>query len=108
MSDISDQTLSMDVSCDPGAARTVREALGGMDWRGDVGSDVLIVASELVNNAVVHSGCGHDDMLTIRATLGVDRLMFSVRDPGLSGRDAEVRAAGENGIGGRGLQLVEQ
>ena len=79
----------------------------GMDWSKGVDSDVLIVASELVNNAVVHSGCGPKDVLTARVTLSVDKLMFSVRDPGVSGRDAEVSADGDSVTGGRGLRLVE-
>ena len=80
----------------------------GMNWREGVDSDVLIVASELVNNAVVHSGCGREDVLTARAALSVDRLMFSIHDPGRSGRDAVVRADGDSDAGGRGLRLVER
>jgi anti-sigma regulatory factor (Ser/Thr protein kinase) len=102
------QTLSVDVPCDASAARAVREALIGMDWREGVDGDVLIVASELVNNAVVHSGCAHEDVLAIRATLSVDRLMFSVRDPGSSGRDAVARTDGDGNTGGWGLRLVDQ
>lgn len=108
MSTASPQILSVDVPCDPGAARTVRTALMGMNWREGVDSDVLIVASELVNNAVVHSGCGREDVLTARAALSVDRLMFSIHDPGRSGRDAVVRADGDSDAGGRGLRLVER
>jgi anti-sigma regulatory factor (Ser/Thr protein kinase) len=102
------QMLCVDVPCDAGAAHAVREALTGMDWRQGVDRDVLIVASELVNNAVVHSGCAEEDVLAVRARLSVDRLMFSVRDPGSSGQDAEARAGGEGNAGGWGLQLVDQ
>jgi anti-sigma regulatory factor (Ser/Thr protein kinase) len=102
------QTLSVDLPCDASAAHAVREALIAMDWREGVDSDVLIVASELVNNAVVHSGCDHEDVLAVRATLSVDRLLFSVRDPGSSDQDAEARADGDGDTGGWGLRLVDQ
>ena len=97
-----DQILSMEVPCDHGAARTVRRAITRMDWREGVNSDVLIVASELVNNAVVHSGCVREDLLDVRATLSVDRLMFSVRNPGASDHDAVARVDGDSRTGAAG------
>jgi anti-sigma regulatory factor (Ser/Thr protein kinase) len=103
-----DQILSVEVPCDRGAARTVRGALTRMDWRAGVNADVLIVASELVNNAVVHSGCVSDDVLDVRATLSVDRLVFSVRDPGASDHDAVARVDGDSETGGWGLRIVDQ
>jgi anti-sigma regulatory factor (Ser/Thr protein kinase) len=104
----SDQILAVDVPCDADAARAVRAALIRMDWREGVNSDVLILASELVNNAVLHSGGAREDILAVRATLSVDRLTFSVRDPGLSGQDAQARPDGDSDTGGWGLRIVDQ
>jgi hypothetical protein len=50
--------LQMEVPCDVHAPTKVRAALvevHGDDWSLD---DGLLVASELVSNAVEHSGCG--------------------------------------------------
>jgi anti-sigma regulatory factor (Ser/Thr protein kinase) len=90
----------------------VRDALGevhGGDWPLD---DGLLVASELVTNAVRHSGCEPDHRLRVDVKLGQDRLLISVHDPGLSGRGARPRFdVGESDSpepGGWGLRIVEQ
>lgn len=44
--------------------------------------DGLLVASELVTNAVLRSGCEGEHMLEVRASLWRDRLWISVHDPG--------------------------
>ena len=104
--------LSLDVPCDPDAPRTVRAALAEMDRLGGVISDVLLVASELVTNVVVHSGCRHEHEheheLAVRAYLNRDRMMISVHDPGLSDQVAHRRVAGADGVGGWGLQIVDR
>jgi anti-sigma regulatory factor (Ser/Thr protein kinase) len=79
-----------------------------MDWREGVNGDVLIVISELVNNAVVHSGCVREDVLAVRATLSVDTLMFSVRDPGVSNQDAVALVDADSDTGRWGLRIVDQ
>jgi anti-sigma regulatory factor (Ser/Thr protein kinase) len=100
--------LSLDVPCDPDAPRIVRAALAEMDRLREVASDVLLVASELVTNAVVHSGCRHEQELAVRAYVNGDRVMISVHDPGLSDQVAHQRAPGADGAGGWGLQIVDR
>jgi hypothetical protein len=98
--------FSMALPCDPQAPAAVREAL---DRRWDIGpvlGDAMLVASELVTNAVLHSGCSDDDTIEVRVDLRSERLRISVRDPGRSGRSAEVRA--DEPVGGWGLRVVEQ
>ena len=101
------EILSVDVACDAGAPGAVRSALAGLACLGDDHDDVMLVASELVTNAVVHSGCIHDDLLAVRASISGDQLTISVHDPGVSEQAAQPR--GDAGAGGGwGLRIVEK
>jgi anti-sigma regulatory factor (Ser/Thr protein kinase) len=99
--------LSLDVPCDRQAAVTVRQALRETDGIGGSLWAALLVGSELVTNAVLHSGCAANHILEVRADLRRDRLFISVHDPGVSGHLAQPRQAG-SGLGGWGLRIVEQ
>jgi anti-sigma regulatory factor (Ser/Thr protein kinase) len=68
--------------------------------------DAMLVATELVTNAVRHSLCGEDDFLTVCVTRD-GRLRISVLDPGGSGRSAEI-ADRPIELGGLGLKVVDQ
>lgn len=68
----------------------------------------MLVASELVTNAVLHSGCASDHRLKVRATLQRDRLLISVHDPGISGASVQPRRPEHSALGGWGLQIAEQ
>ena len=70
--------------------------------------DVILIASELVSNAVLHSGCTSADTLAVQVDRTGDRLVVSVADPGLSGRTAAVAVAEQRAAGGLGLWIVEQ
>lgn len=101
------ESLRVAVPCDPRAPAVVRDVLErSQEDAGWVLGDAKLVASELVTNAVLHSGCSADQTLEVRVDVWAERLRISVRDPGRSGRDAEVRS-GES-VGGWGLQIVEQ
>jgi anti-sigma regulatory factor (Ser/Thr protein kinase) len=102
------QILSLDVPCDSGAPGLVRAALGRMECLGAVVGDVVLVASELVTNAVLHSGCLRDHVLAVRATVCADRMTISVHDRGLSERSALPRVDTSGAGGGWGLRIVEQ
>jgi two-component sensor histidine kinase len=68
--------------------------------------DAMLVASELVTNAVRHSLCTEDELLSV--TISRDgRLRISVLDPGGSGKSAEI-ADRPLELGGLGLKVVEQ
>jgi serine/threonine-protein kinase RsbW len=100
------ESFSMAVPCDPRAPGTVRDAL---DRREDIGwvlGDAMLVASELVTNAVLHSGCSGHETIEVRVDVRPERLRISVRDSGRSGRNAEIRSGLP--VGGWGLRVVDQ
>jgi anti-sigma regulatory factor (Ser/Thr protein kinase) len=67
-----------------------------------------LIASELVTNAVMHSGCGPDDRINLYVRLGQDRLRITVHDPGASNRTPQVAPEGDGSRGGLGLRVVQQ
>jgi anti-sigma regulatory factor (Ser/Thr protein kinase) len=104
----SEDLLTMEVPCNLRAPVTVRDALADVHdgaWSLD---DGRLVVSELVGNAVRHSGCRDEHQLKIAVRLRNERLLISVHDPGLSGQAA--RPAGEDNLapGGWGLRIVEE
>lgn len=99
--------LALEVTCDRDAPGTVRQALLDLESLGWVMGDVMLVASELVTNAVLHSGCLDEHRLKVRAWLDDDHMRISVWDPGLSDSSARLEAV-ENVAGGWGLRIVEQ
>lgn len=98
--------LEMRVSCDELAPAAVREEIRALPSLGWTVGDAMLVASELVTNAVRHSLCTENDILRVRITRD-GRLRISVLDPGGSGDSAEIA---ERPIerGGLGLKVVEQ
>ena len=69
--------------------------------------DALLVASELVTNAVRHSRCTQSQQLSVWASCGEHRLRIAVLDPGLSDRSAAVVERPAE-TGGLGLKVVEE
>lgn len=100
-------TRSFELRCDRDAPAVIREAVRELEEIGWAVGDAMLVASELVSNAVVHSGAREHDIIRVELALHGDRLLISVIDPGISGVNA-VRAATEDPFGGIGLRLVEQ
>lgn len=99
--------LKLEVVCDPSAPATVRSALrrhAGSEW---IVGDLMLVASELVNNAVLHSGCDPDDVVSVEVHFDGRVASLSVLDPGTS-RRAPAAIDSDHEIGGFGLFLVEQ
>ncbi len=97
----------LELRCDQRAPAAAREGLRKLDGIGGILSDAMLVASELVSNAVRHSGAREKDHLTVEGTVGRESLLISVVDPGRSGRAVKPRS-GTPHLGGLGLRLVEQ
>jgi anti-sigma regulatory factor (Ser/Thr protein kinase) len=103
-----DETLmALTLPCAPSAPAAVREELSQLDGLGWILGDVMLVATELVNNAIVHSGGTPHHDLDVRASRNAERLTISVRDPGLSGASAGPTPPSDERIGGWGLRIVQ-
>ncbi|WP_052707293.1 ATP-binding protein [Streptomyces rubellomurinus] len=88
------------------ARRLIREQLNSWGWSGDPVDDLVLIASELVTNAVVHACHGQGEVgLSLQEFDGDCRL--EVRDPrgDLRVRRPHPRRFTE---GGRGIELVRQ
>lgn len=104
-----DDVLHLEVPCDVHAPGVVRKTLAAVHDGAWALDDGLLVASELVTNAVRHSGCGGEHRLTVEVGRHDGNLMISVHDPGLSqdvAKTEEPDAASD--AGGRGLRIVQQ
>jgi anti-sigma regulatory factor (Ser/Thr protein kinase) len=98
---------SFELRCDRDAPAAVRDEVRKLGRLGVAPTDAMLVASELVTNAVRHSGAREEDRLAIRMRLGQDRLLISVTDPGTSGGAARAQSP-QDPSAGIGLRLVEQ
>jgi anti-sigma regulatory factor (Ser/Thr protein kinase) len=92
------------------AARKARKALSAL-LAGRIGeddlTDVVVLASELVTNAVRHGGAGVDDTIVVHLAIAADVLRIEVCDRGPGFVPPAIlrpRSAG----GGNGLILVER
>jgi hypothetical protein len=86
----------------PGMVRRAMSELSEIAW---VLGDAMLVASELVTNAVRHPVCSEDDLLTVRV-IRDGWVRIEVVGSGASGRSAEI---GDRPLelGGLGLKVVE-
>jgi anti-sigma regulatory factor (Ser/Thr protein kinase) len=100
--------LWLEVPCDRHAPKIVRDALVAAYDGGWSLDDGLLVASELVTNAVQHSGCVVAHKLSVAVGRRGDRLLISVHDPGLSGERAEPVRSERSEADGWGLALIER
>ncbi|MCU0306508.1 MAG: ATP-binding protein [Thermoleophilia bacterium] len=96
--------LSMLLAGDRGAARLAREAVGALPIDASMRHDVALVVSELVDNAVRHSGTGPGGRVGLRVSGEAASLRVEVRDAG-RGRP-EPREVSSAASGGRGLLVV--
>jgi anti-sigma regulatory factor (Ser/Thr protein kinase) len=102
------ELVCLDLPCNSDAPGTARRALEEVDGLGAIMGDVMLVASELVTNAVRHRGCSRDQTVRIDASLGAQRLRISICGPGVSGRSAQARQPSDPADGGMGLIIVDQ
>src|SRR5581483_4628761 len=100
------ELMRITTRCDPYAPATVRQALQGLGYGWELG-DTMLVATELVTNAVRHSRCSEEQMLTVRLVRTAGRFEISVCDPGRAGTQARLIDR-PDGAGGLGLKVVQQ
>ena len=100
--------IHLEVPCDRDAPHVVRDAIDRLDELRQVREDARLLASELVTNAVLHSGCRAEDLIEVRAAITPHGLLISVDDPGGGGQNPRLRPADDSGLGGFGLRLVSR
>lgn len=87
------------------APASARDALRRRSWDrldAEVVEQLVLVASELVTNAVLHAGLDDGQAIRLRVVQGADRVRVEVEDDGLGFR---CRPAGD-ACEGRGLLIV--
>jgi anti-anti-sigma factor len=100
-----DLELAPDPNAPARARAELREALGA--GVGDADRATLtLLTSELVTNAVIHSGADAGDLVGLRITTYADRVRIEVTDPG-SGFDVGNLPPRPRDYGGHGLLVVE-
>ncbi len=94
----------MPLTHDVTSARVARRALGGFAARNRVDDAVaVLVASELVTNAVMHG----EPPITLSADWDGQSMLLRVSDGSPDINAVRVRRSGPEVMGGRGLLLVE-
>src|SRR5690242_20018170 len=68
--------VRVEVLCDRGAPFAVRQALAKLDSLGQVFDDLVLIASELVTNAVLYSGCSSEDVIRVRLDGDEDHVLL--------------------------------
>lgn len=106
MSSKTSELLRRYLPCDASAPALARQALAALEALKPVPTDALLVASELVTNAVLHSGCDPGDEVEVVAEALPGRLRLEVTDPGRSG-NAPTLKPGTGAPGGIGLRIVD-
>jgi anti-sigma regulatory factor (Ser/Thr protein kinase) len=99
-------SLTLNLPSDSSAPRAARHAITrqlGVQLSPDRLSELNLVVTELVSNAVLH-GRGE---VVLRLQLEGDIVQGEVIDQG-GGFEREIRVRGPQDVGGRGLMLVEQ
>ena len=99
------ELLRLRLPCHSSAPQDARRALGSVTELELIREDALLVASELITNAVLHSGCRPAEELEVVAELIPEAVVIAVTDVGRSATapSAEDRALG---AGGLGLRLI--
>jgi anti-sigma regulatory factor (Ser/Thr protein kinase) len=107
MSTQSSELLRRRLPCDPTAPRLARHALHPLAVLEPVRDDALLITTELVSNAIRHSGCSSADEVEVVAELTSEGVLIAVTDPGRSGSVPACRPADTVRGGGLGLRIVE-
>lgn len=104
MQSLASLALSVD-SRAPGEARAALRAVPELD---PIREDAELVISELVTNAVLHSGAIAGDLVIVDVMREDDVVRLSVHDPGRSPTSPEVLKPDLDRAGGVGLLVVSR
>src|SRR5947209_2839295 len=101
------EVVRITVPCNSLAPVVVRRRLAQLPDVGWPLGDAMLVATELVTNAVRYSMCKDEDVLLVCVHREGGHVRISVRDPGTSGGTARISDE-DDWSGGLGLKIVEQ
>jgi signal transduction histidine kinase len=93
---------------DSTAPARAREALRDIPELDAIRDDASLVISELVTNAVKHSGATAGDRITLSVVVTGDRVKIQVRDPARTDLVPQLGNRPSQDAGGLGLRLVSQ
>jgi anti-sigma regulatory factor (Ser/Thr protein kinase) len=102
------ELVLLDVACTEHAPGLVRAALRDVTELDAVRDDAILIASELVTNAVMQSGRSAAHQLHVRAILSGTDVLISVDDPGRSNEAPRMQDAEARRASGDGLRIVSQ
>jgi len=99
----------VDQSASADAAETARKVVGSMtrELSGSQQHDLMLLATELVNNAVRHGTRRDEHDIRVEMVLSEDRVRFAVQDRGNGFEVERSRRRGEEQAGGWSLYLVD-
>jgi anti-sigma regulatory factor (Ser/Thr protein kinase) len=100
--------LSLTMSSDATAPRRARVALRDLEDLDGIRDDADLVVSELVSNAVLHSGATDEDVITVDVSREDDVVRLAVHDPGRSQSTPTVQSPDPSRAGGLGLLVVSR
>jgi anti-sigma regulatory factor (Ser/Thr protein kinase) len=101
------ELLRLLMRCNSSAPRLARDALRTVASIDLVRSDAILVASELVSNAVMHAGCEPGEEVELVVELRSNAVRLAITDRGFSENTPTVRGPEYRGPGGLGLRIVE-
>jgi anti-sigma regulatory factor (Ser/Thr protein kinase) len=102
-------TVRLQLECGPEAAASARAAIALLDGCAahELLDDARLLTSEVVTNAVRHSGAPDGSVVDLAVAASKDRVKVEVADQG-RGFEPQPRAPGQSKGSGWGLHLVER
>jgi anti-sigma regulatory factor (Ser/Thr protein kinase) len=100
--------VSLVLPSDSTAPARAREAVRGIPELDPIRDDASLVVSELVTNAVKHSGATEGDRITLSVSVDGDRVKIQVHDPARTNLMPRLRTSRPQEAGGMGLRLVSR
>lgn len=100
--------VSLALPSDSTAPGRAREAVRDIPELDAIRDDASLIVSELVTNAVKHSGATDGDRITLSVFVDGDRVKIQVHDPARTDLIPQVRNLRSQDVGGLGLRLVSR
>jgi two-component sensor histidine kinase len=97
------ELLRLLMRCEASAPRRARDALRTVAAIDLVRSDAILLASELVSNAVMHAGCEPGEAIELIVEMSSNAVRLTITDRGCSENTPTVRGPEYRGPGGLGV-----